>query len=152
MLWFRWGFGLHQVGNATFEGIDMPAVNEYKDGVVARLYKGLQGLVKSRKITFVQGMGRLVSPTAVEVDGVIAWANTTDAAASASSRGRSPLPTAAPGTPSTVITSADGPASRVTGRTAAPPATSPAHTRVVPAHRTIRDRVRIHPAQRLTAR
>ncbi len=53
----------------TFDGIDMPAVNEYKDGVVARLYKGLQGLVKSRKITFVQGMGRLVSPTAVEVDG-----------------------------------------------------------------------------------
>jgi dihydrolipoamide dehydrogenase len=53
----------------TFEGIDMPAVNQYKDGVVARLYKGLQGLVKSRKITFVQGIGRLVSPTAVEVDG-----------------------------------------------------------------------------------
>ena len=34
---------------STFEGIDMPAVNEYKDGVVARLYKGLQGLVKSRQ-------------------------------------------------------------------------------------------------------
>jgi len=53
----------------SFEGIDMPAVNTYKDGVVARLYKGLQGLVKSRGITYVQGMGRLVSPTAVEVDG-----------------------------------------------------------------------------------
>ncbi len=33
---------------STFEGIDMPKVNEYRDGVVARLYKGLQGLVKSR--------------------------------------------------------------------------------------------------------
>jgi len=54
---------------STFEGIDMPAVNAYKDGVVGRLYKGLQGLVKSRKITFVAGMGRLVSATAVEVDG-----------------------------------------------------------------------------------
>ena len=54
---------------STFEGIDMPAVNEYKDGVVGRLYKGLQGLVKSRKITYVEGMGRLVGPTAVEVDG-----------------------------------------------------------------------------------
>jgi dihydrolipoamide dehydrogenase len=53
----------------TFEGIDMPAVNQYKDGVVSRLHKGLQGLVKSRKITYVEGMGRLVSPTAVEVDG-----------------------------------------------------------------------------------
>jgi len=54
---------------STFEGIDMPAVNDYKDGVVARLYKGLQGLVKSRKITFVEGMGRLAGPTTVEVDG-----------------------------------------------------------------------------------
>jgi dihydrolipoamide dehydrogenase len=54
---------------STFEGIDMPAVNEYKDGVVARLYKGLQGLVKSRKITYVEGIGRLVGPTTVEVDG-----------------------------------------------------------------------------------
>ena len=54
---------------SMFEGIDMPAVNEYKDGVVGRLYKGLQGLVKSRKITYVEGMGRLVGPTAVEVDG-----------------------------------------------------------------------------------
>jgi len=54
---------------STFEGIDMPAVNDYKDGVVGRLYKGLQGLVKSRKITYVAGMGRLVSATAVEADG-----------------------------------------------------------------------------------
>ena len=54
---------------ATFEGINMPAVNDYKDGVVARLYKGLQGLVKSRKVTYVEGMGRLVGPTTVEVDG-----------------------------------------------------------------------------------
>ena len=54
---------------STFDGIDMPAVNEYKDGVVGRLYKGLQGLVKSRKITFVEGLGRLVSPTSVEVNG-----------------------------------------------------------------------------------
>ena len=54
---------------STFEGIDMPAVNEYKNGVVGKLYKGLQGLVKSRKITYVEGAGRLVSPTTVEVDG-----------------------------------------------------------------------------------
>jgi dihydrolipoamide dehydrogenase len=54
---------------STFEGIDMPAVNDYKDGVVARLHKGLQGLVKSRKITYVQGIGRLADATTVEVDG-----------------------------------------------------------------------------------
>ena len=29
----------------------MAGVNAYKDGVVSRLYKGLQGLVKARKIT-----------------------------------------------------------------------------------------------------
>ncbi|MCX9190887.1 dihydrolipoyl dehydrogenase [Carbonactinospora thermoautotrophica] len=54
---------------ATFEGIDMPAVHAYKDGVVSRLYKGLQGLVASRKITQIEGEGRLVSPTAVQVNG-----------------------------------------------------------------------------------
>ncbi|MGC9667224.1 dihydrolipoyl dehydrogenase [Planosporangium sp. 12N6] len=54
---------------ATFNGIDMKAVNSYKDGVITRLYKGLQGLIKSRKITYVEGAGRLVAPNAVEVDG-----------------------------------------------------------------------------------
>jgi dihydrolipoamide dehydrogenase len=54
---------------ATFNGIDMKAVNSYKDGVVSRLYKGLQGLIKSRKITYVEGEGRLVAPTTVEVGG-----------------------------------------------------------------------------------
>jgi dihydrolipoamide dehydrogenase len=53
----------------TFEGIDIPAVHAYKDGVVSGLYKGLQGLVKANKITYIEGAGRLVSPTAVEVNG-----------------------------------------------------------------------------------
>ncbi len=54
---------------ATLEGIDMPKVNEYRDGVVGRLYKGLQGLVKSRNVTLIEGAGRLVSPNTVEVNG-----------------------------------------------------------------------------------
>ena len=54
----------------TLEGIDMPKVNEYRDGVVARLYKGLQGLVKSRNVTFIEGEGKLVAPNTVEVNGV----------------------------------------------------------------------------------
>ena len=54
---------------ATFEGIDMPKVNEYRDGVVGRLYKGLQGLVKSRNVTLIEGTGRLVAPNTVEVNG-----------------------------------------------------------------------------------
>jgi dihydrolipoamide dehydrogenase len=55
--------------NATFNSIDMTGVNSYKDGVIAGLYKGLQGLVKSRNITFVEGSGRLVSHNTVEVNG-----------------------------------------------------------------------------------
>ena len=55
---------------STFEGIDMPKVNEYRDGVVARLYKGLQGLVKSRNVTFVEGAGTLVDSHTIEVNGV----------------------------------------------------------------------------------
>ncbi len=53
----------------SLAGIDMDGVNNYKDGVISRLYKGLQGLIKSRKIQYVEGEGRLVSPTAVEVGG-----------------------------------------------------------------------------------
>lgn len=54
---------------ATLDGIDMVKVNEYRDGVVGRLYKGLQGLVKSRNVTFVEGTGRLVGPNTVEANG-----------------------------------------------------------------------------------
>jgi dihydrolipoamide dehydrogenase len=54
---------------ATFEGIDLAGVHSYKDGVVTKNFKGLQGLIKSRGINTIAGHGRLVSPTAVEVDG-----------------------------------------------------------------------------------
>lgn len=56
--------------NATFNSIDMAGVNSYKDGVIAGLHKGLQGLVKSRNITYVEGTGRLVSANTVEANGV----------------------------------------------------------------------------------
>lgn len=51
----------------SFDKVDMAGVNSYKDKVVEGLFKGLTGLVKSRKIEVVQGTGRLASPTAVEV-------------------------------------------------------------------------------------
>ena len=54
---------------ASFDGVDAAAVNAYKDGVVSRLYKGLQGLVKANGVTFVEGEGRLTAPTTVDVDG-----------------------------------------------------------------------------------
>ena len=54
---------------ATFDGIDLPAVNRYRDGVVKRLHQGLEGLVKGAGITVVDGSGHLVGPTTVEVGG-----------------------------------------------------------------------------------
>jgi dihydrolipoamide dehydrogenase len=53
--------------SADFHGIDVPAVTAYREGVVASKYKGLQGLVKARGITVVEGEGRLTSPTTVQV-------------------------------------------------------------------------------------
>ncbi len=53
----------------SFDGIDMAGVHKYKDGVVSGLYKGLQGLVASRKVTYVEGEGKLSSPTSVDVNG-----------------------------------------------------------------------------------
>jgi dihydrolipoamide dehydrogenase len=54
---------------ATLEGIDMPGVNAYKDGVVSRLFKGLTGLINGRGITVVEGTGKLTGPRTVEVGG-----------------------------------------------------------------------------------
>ncbi len=53
----------------SLSGIDMTGVNSYKDGVVSKLYKGLQGLVKARKVTLIEGAGKLVGTDTVEVDG-----------------------------------------------------------------------------------
>ncbi|HEY7016558.1 MAG TPA: dihydrolipoyl dehydrogenase [Streptosporangiaceae bacterium] len=51
----------------SFDGIDMAGVNAYKDKVVTRLWKGLTGLIGSRHIDVIEGEGRLVSPTGVQV-------------------------------------------------------------------------------------
>jgi dihydrolipoamide dehydrogenase len=54
---------------AELTGVDMAGVNAYKDGVVSKMYRGLQGLIKAAKATVVEGEGRLAGPKAVEVDG-----------------------------------------------------------------------------------
>ena len=54
---------------AEFIDMDMVAVNAYKDGVISKLHKGLQGLVKSRNITYIEGSGKLTSANTVEVNG-----------------------------------------------------------------------------------
>ena len=53
----------------TFTGVDVPALLKYKDGIINRLYKGLQGLIKSRKIQVVEGEGKFVGPNTVVVGG-----------------------------------------------------------------------------------
>ncbi|WP_116051091.1 dihydrolipoyl dehydrogenase [Amycolatopsis palatopharyngis] len=54
---------------STLEGIDIAGVNKYKDTIVARLYKGLQGLAKAHKVNLVEGTGTYKGGTTVEVDG-----------------------------------------------------------------------------------
>lgn len=59
----------HDFGiKATLDGIDMSAVNGYKNDVIAGLYRGLQGLVASRGIEVVAGYGRVVADRTVEVE------------------------------------------------------------------------------------
>jgi len=48
---------------------DWGKVLGYKDSTVSRLYKGLQGLIKSRKVNLVEGEGRLASKNSIEVNG-----------------------------------------------------------------------------------
>ena len=54
---------------ATFGSIDMPAVNNYRNSIIDRLFKGLTGLVGSKNITVVSGEGRLVGPKTIQVNG-----------------------------------------------------------------------------------
>ncbi|MDI2098012.1 dihydrolipoyl dehydrogenase [Ruicaihuangia caeni] len=53
--------------NATLEGVDINAVNSYREGIIASKFKGLQGLIKARGITTIDGFGTLTSPTTVQV-------------------------------------------------------------------------------------
>ena len=54
---------------ATFGSIDMPAVNNYRDGIVDKLFKGLTGLVSSKNITVVAGEGKMTGPRTIQVNG-----------------------------------------------------------------------------------
>ena len=52
---------------SSFDGIDISGVQAYKNKVVERLWKGLQSTIASRKIDTIDGYGRLISPTQVQV-------------------------------------------------------------------------------------
>lgn len=52
---------------ATLEGIDPAGVRAYREGIVAKKFKGLEGLVKARGITTVAGLGRLNPDRSISV-------------------------------------------------------------------------------------
>ncbi len=52
---------------ASFEAIDPEGVRSYREGIVAKKFKGLEGLIKARGITVVAGAGRLEADRSVSV-------------------------------------------------------------------------------------
>ncbi|SDQ16068.1 dihydrolipoyl dehydrogenase [Microbacterium sp. cf332] len=52
---------------AAFEGIEVAAVHAYREGIVAKKHKGLEGLLAARRITVVSGAGRLLDDGRVAV-------------------------------------------------------------------------------------
>ena len=52
---------------ATLEGVDGAGLRSYREGIVAKKYKGLQGLVKARGITVVGARGTLTADRTVSV-------------------------------------------------------------------------------------
>lgn len=58
----------HAVGvTAQFGGIDPAAVTAYREGIVAKKFRGLEGLLTTRGVTVVSGAGRLTPDGAVVV-------------------------------------------------------------------------------------
>ncbi|MCI4012624.1 dihydrolipoyl dehydrogenase [Brevibacterium sp. ZH18] len=55
--------------DVEFKGIDIEKVLDYKNNVISRNYKGLQGLVKARGIDTYFGTGKLSAKDTVEVKG-----------------------------------------------------------------------------------
>lgn len=53
--------------SATFEGVDAAGVRTYRENIVAKKFKGLEGLVKARGITTVAGLGRLNADRSITV-------------------------------------------------------------------------------------
>ena len=51
-----------------YHGIEVTALNQHKDAVVDKMYKGLQGALKGRGVETVEGTGTLTAPDTVEVE------------------------------------------------------------------------------------
>ena len=53
--------------DAELKGIDIQRVTAFREGIVSKKFKGLQGLIKAKGIPVIEGEGRLTSPTTVQV-------------------------------------------------------------------------------------
>ena len=53
--------------DVTFSGIDVARVRSYREGIVAKKFKGLEGLISTRGIRVVRGAGALEAGPAVRV-------------------------------------------------------------------------------------
>jgi dihydrolipoamide dehydrogenase len=51
-----------------YQGIEVKALNQHKDAVVDKMWKGLQGALKGRGVETLHGTGKLVAKDTVEVD------------------------------------------------------------------------------------
>jgi dihydrolipoamide dehydrogenase len=51
-----------------YQGIEVKALNQHKDAVVDKMWKGLQGALKHRGVDTLHGTGKLVADDTVEVD------------------------------------------------------------------------------------
>lgn len=62
-------FANHGVKFSSVE-VDLPAMMSQKDKAVSNLTRGIEGLFKKNKVTYVKGYGKLVSPSEVSVDNI----------------------------------------------------------------------------------
>lgn len=60
-------FASHGVKVSNVE-VDLPAMLGQKDKAVSGLTKGIEGLFKKNKITYVKGYGKFISPSEISVD------------------------------------------------------------------------------------
>ncbi|KAL8143776.1 hypothetical protein V2J09_016808 [Rumex salicifolius] len=62
-------FAKHGVKLSSVE-VDLPAMLGQKDKAVSNLTRGIEGLFKKNKVTYVKGYGKFLSPTEVSVDNI----------------------------------------------------------------------------------
>ncbi|KAJ6768461.1 LEGHEMOGLOBIN REDUCTASE [Salix koriyanagi] len=60
-------FASHGVKFSSVE-VDLPAMMAQKDKAVSTLTRGIEGLFKKNKVSYVKGYGKLISPSEVSVD------------------------------------------------------------------------------------